>query len=95
MSVIKQFEQMLPPHKGELSIEHNQHKGSYESAASWLKTHVDELDAYDIPNTEARSLMEVTNEIWTLTWYPYTPVGRYSIAAPNLESLMAFAKEYI
>ena len=33
-----------------------------------------------------------TNSIWTLQWYPDTPVGFYSISAPTLNRLFAFLR---
>ncbi len=46
---------------------------------------------FDWENKEAEARAIAADEIWTLQWYPNTPVGFNSIAAPTLEELLAFA----
>lgn len=82
----------LPSHPYGLMLGHNDHKGDYLTAADvvaeWDSCHW----APFWPSEEAKQRAVATDEIWTLRWYPYTPVGQLYIAAPTLEELLAFAE---
>lgn len=80
---------LLPPHKCGLNLNHNDHKNNYETAAQWI---VDN-DWCDWKNEHAKQRAIDTDEIWTLQWYPNTPVGFYALAAPTLDELLARANE--
>jgi hypothetical protein len=45
---------------------------------------------YSFRSPEERQECCNTNSVWTLQWYPETPIGSYSISAPTLEKLFAF-----
>jgi len=79
----------FPDHKAGLMLMHNEHRGYYESADEWMK---DNEEIYEWPSDDAKKKAIETDSIWTLTWYPATPVGSYSIAAPTLEELLQFAE---
>lgn len=72
----------LPPHKCGLYLEHNAHRDVYES----VEDAVEELGASWVSPGERNRALQ-TGEIWTLQWYPETPVGFNLIAASSLEAL--------
>jgi hypothetical protein len=77
----------FPPHAASLFLEHNPHKNYYESVEEHLSAFMD----WGFENEEERAECIRTDELWTLQWYPNTPVGFYAIAAPTLEKLLQFA----
>tara|TARA_Y100000034_G_C6833073_1_gene376208 strand:+ start:921 stop:1187 length:267 start_codon:yes stop_codon:yes gene_type:complete len=80
---------VLPAHKAGLSLEHNQHKNVYEKAAQWIE----ENEWCDWENDEAKQKAIDTDEIWTLQWYPETPVGFCAVAAPTLADLIRIVND--
>lgn len=81
----------LPKHKCGLTIQHNEHKNYYECARDYIYS--SNLDNLDWESQEELDKAINTDEIWTMTWYPETPIGSYSIAASTLESLLLFASK--
>lgn len=82
----------LPKHKCGLYLEHNAYKDYYDTIE---RAHED-LDRDKLTlwaNDESRKRSLETKEVWTLHWYPNTPIGFYKIAAPTLEELLSFAEE--
>ena len=75
---------LLPPHKCGLYLEHNTYKDIYQSIEDALAEISD--DAWVSP--EDKTAAEATGEIWTLQWYPNTPIGFYFRAAATLENLL-------
>lgn len=83
------FEAELPIHKCGLELNHNPHLGYYETAEVWIKTRGDQG-----PEWEDEGEMELaiqTNEFWTMSWNPETPIGSHHMAAPTLNKLLEFA----
>lgn len=80
----------LPNDKAGLYLIHNEHKGYYESASQWLSN---KLPQPSWKSEASKAAAIETDEIWTLQWYPRTPVGFNYIAAPTLEELLEFADE--
>lgn len=78
---------VFPAHKAGLSLEHNQHKNAYENAEQWIADN----EWCDWESEESKQKAIDTNEIWTLQWYPDTPVGFYAVAAPTLDDLLRIA----
>jgi hypothetical protein len=84
----------LPPHQFGLFLHHNEHRDAYQSAEAWLAEHrEDGEDLYAFADAAAKHRAMATDEIWTLFWYPDTPVGFYAIAAPTLEELLTLAQQ--
>jgi hypothetical protein len=81
------MEIVFPAHKAGLNLEHNQHKNYYEKAEDWIA----ENEWCDWENEEAKQKAIVSDEIWTIQWYPDTPVGFIAIAAPTLTDLLRLA----
>lgn len=79
----------LPSHKCSLCIEHNKHRDYYLTAAAFIAE-----DNYNWKDEEAKARAITTDEIWTMQWYPDTPVGSYSVAAPTLDELLELANSY-
>jgi hypothetical protein len=81
----------LPAHKCGLYLQHNEHRDYYQPAAEWMEERGDD---YDWQSSEAIARAIESDSIWTLQWYPVTPVGCYCLAAPTLEELLAFAAKF-
>lgn len=82
----------LPAHKGSLYLTHNDHKSAYQSALEWCEDlNAESLATWQSEEHKQRAI--ATDEIWTLQWYPDTPIGFFSVAAPTLDELLAFAEE--
>lgn len=83
----------FPKHEASLELTHNIHKTYYED----IKTHLDQQpDYYDhtwATETSKQRCLE-TDELWTLHWYPNTPVGFYVLHGASLEEVLEKAKEY-
>tara|TARA_R110001583_G_scaffold34551_2_gene115900 strand:+ start:4189 stop:4455 length:267 start_codon:yes stop_codon:yes gene_type:complete len=80
---------VFPAHKAGLSLEHNQHKTLYEKPEDWIADN----EWCDWESEEAKQQAIDTGEIWTLQWYPETPVGFCAVAAPTLEELLRLASD--
>jgi hypothetical protein len=78
----------LPKHKCGLYLEHNAHRDVYEKADAYLAD-----SQYGFKSDADKERAIETDEIWTLQWYPHTPVGFHAVAAPTLDELLAFAAE--
>jgi hypothetical protein len=77
----------LPAHKCGLFLTHNEHRDVYQSPADWIR----ENELYEFASEEAKQRAIATDEIWTLHWYPETPISFNAIAAPTLEELLELA----
>ncbi len=80
----------FPFHKCGLYLTHNEHKDYYQKVEDWIK----EVD-YDWKDEESKMRAIYNDEVWTLHWYPDTPIGSYAVAAPTLEELLEQANEVI
>ena len=78
---------LFPKHKCGLHLQHNDHRNVYEPVGQWI---VDN-DWCTWENEEAKQRAIETDEIWTVQWYPDTPVGFYALAAPTFEELLKLA----
>jgi hypothetical protein len=79
MPDIEQLVECFPAHKCSLTIEHNGYRDYYETIADA----VEELEGYWVsPEERERALS--TGEVWTIQWYPDTPVGFHRVAASTL-----------
>lgn len=82
----------FPEHQCSLTLEHNPHLSGCETAEEWL-SHDHNREQYDWKDEESMQRARDTNEIWTLQWYPDTPVGFCAVAAPTYDELLALALE--
>jgi hypothetical protein len=81
----------FPVHKAGMMLFHDDHKTNYQTAGDWI---TEQKDNYDWESDGAKQRAIDTDSIWTLTWYPATPIGSYSIAAPTFEELLNFANAH-
>ena len=82
----------FPAHKCGLYLTHNEHKDVYLTVVEWLDDrgggHVRWPD-----ETERQKAIE-TNDVWSLQWYPNTPLACYCIGAASFDRLMELAAEW-
>lgn len=84
---------LFPEHKCGLVLEHNAHRGYYQSAEDWCKEQEERSEGgmYEWGSHEAKARAIATDEIWTLQWYPESPVSFKAAAAPTLPELLELA----
>lgn len=78
----------FPKHECGLYLEHNVYRNYYDSIESAVAQE-DELTTWESDEHKKRAIE--TKQLWTLQWYPNTPIGFYRVAAPTLEELLTFA----
>lgn len=72
-----------------LNIEHNEHKlfgMTVTEWAAWQSSRAEEMT--DLEDMED---MKRSNEMWSVTWYPETPVESHTVYASTLEKALAAA----
>lgn len=83
-----------PPHKCGMHITHNQHKDYYETVEQAIGSQDEGMCTYDrddFPDeAEIRKAIE-TGEVWSIQWYPDTPVGFYRVCAATLSRALELA----
>jgi hypothetical protein len=79
----------FPPHKCSLTLTHNEHRDVYQSVADWIA----ENEMYEWRTDDDQKCAIDQDSIWTLQWYPHTPIGFLAIAASSLENLLIWARE--
>lgn len=70
----------LPAHECGLYLVHNEHKDVYQSVEDFY-------DEEDFTSEEEWKKAIKENSVWSLQWYPRTPVGFGRICASSLEGL--------
>lgn len=74
----------LPEHACGLYLEHNRDRNYYLTVAQALANNGED-DHWVSPEERAKAI--ATNELWTLQWYPDTPIGFNLLAASSLDAL--------
>lgn len=77
---------LLPPHKAGLFIEHNPHRNYYQSVGECLNDR-----GITLPEAELATAIE-RDELWLIQWYPETPVGSHSVAGASLATALMRAQ---
>jgi hypothetical protein len=77
----------FPKHECSLHLHHNTHKGYYETVETALGNGT--YDPEDFISPEQKQKAIETGEVWSLQWYPHTPVGFFICLAADLDALMA------
>lgn len=77
---------VLPRNKAGLSLEHNPQRALYQSVEQYLEYN----DLLDLTPEERAAAIE-RGELWTLHWYPDTPVGFCWVGASTFEALILAA----
>lgn len=85
----------FPSHKGALILIHNDHANYYQSVEDWIveQENFGETPWFNWVSPEERQRAIDTDSVWTLRWYPHTPVGFIALAASTLEALMAAVED--
>lgn len=81
--------------KGEfssLSLTFNDHACNYCDVKQAVDDGLIDDDSWATP--EDREMAIATNRVWTLQWYPDTPVGFYRLHAATLDSLLCAFQEH-
>jgi len=76
----------FPEHKCGLYLSHNDHRDYYETVEDHYKRE-------QFISDEEWEKAVATDNVWTLQWYPDTPVGCYIVRASTLEAIEAKLKE--
>lgn len=78
------------------TILHNPHAGNYEPVATWLEYNANPTDDAlcwcDITDADRAEILR-TGELWTIQWYPDTPVGFCAVGAATFERALERANE--
>ena len=69
-----------------LTLEHNPHAIYYETVEYHCIS--EGYICEDWVSLEEREKAHKTNELWTIQWYPDTPIGFFFLAASTLEALL-------
>ena len=91
-----EFVNALPAHKAGLFINHNEHLGYYLTAAQHIEQELDRefMRRDEWPEGEIEKAIE-TNEIWSIQWYPDTPVGFCKVFASTLPAALQFIADEV
>lgn len=82
----KRLRGLLKGEHSSLYLTFNSENGpSYQSVADVAD---DDRFLLDWVSAEERAAAIQSNSIWTLQWYPDTPIGSYSVSASTLEALL-------
>jgi len=78
----------FPEHKCGLFLTHNEHRDYYQKLEEYMEERSDLLKEM---TEEDRAECIRTDSLWTLQWYPDTPVGFCHVAGPTLERVLELA----
>lgn len=79
---------IFPKHDCSLTLEHNGYKDYYYTIEQAVSEE-DEVGGGWIQGEREKALK--IGEIWSLQWYPHTPIGFHRLVAASLEKLLAVA----
>lgn len=86
--VVAAFIGMLPAYECDLSINHNQHKTANETAENYINGNASYYSADTFASAEDRAKCIETNELWTVHWYPRTPISFEVVNGSTLAIVM-------
>lgn len=81
-------ETVFPRHAASLHLTHNQHKSYHETVEQWMS---DGVDWGDWVSAEQKEKAVAADSVWSLQWYPDTPIGFHTLLACDLDVLLAAA----
>lgn len=81
----------LPRHLT-LTLDHNDHKNVYETFEQALEN--GRYREEDFVTPVQFKIARAQDSVWTLHWYPDTPIGFYSKHAADLDYLLAWVEEH-
>ncbi len=76
----------FPKHSCGLYLSHNEHKDVYEEPENFY-------DFEDFTSQEEFTKALSEDSIWSLQWYPDTPIGFHRICASSLEAIKKELKD--
>lgn len=79
----------LPKHKAGLCIEHNVHKDIYQP----IIEAVEEVSTNEWATPTSKQRAIETDSLWSIQWYPDTPVGFYTVYGATLEEILEAANQ--
>lgn len=79
----------MPPHKGACTISHNQHLNYYRTVAQDEEDNAEWYKGSWV-SEESRAYAIANNELWSLQWYPETPVGFCNLCAGRWEDIVSY-----
>lgn len=80
-----------PAHKVSMHIHHNEHLSYYETVEQALNQST--YDRAGFPDQDEIDKAIKTGEVWTIQWYPDTPVGFCRVHAATLSRALEAANE--
>jgi len=83
----------IPPHGISLFITHDEHKSYYATLSDDIDSFPERYsdDRWISPDDKMKAIAE--NEIWTMQWYPVTPIGSHTIHASSLDVMNQFVRQ--
>lgn len=81
----------MPPHKASCTISHNDHLANYATVEE-EEFHHPEWFKNAWVSEESRAYAIEHNELWTLQWYPETPIGFYKLHAGSWADIVRHLK---
>lgn len=81
----------FPSHKASLHLEHNMHKAYYETVEEGIENGTYHDTDWISPEQKVKAI--ATDSVWTLQWYPNSPVGFCKLMACDLDVLLEAALE--
>jgi hypothetical protein len=76
----------LPKHECGLHLSHNEHLDMYETIEDFY-------DAQNFISEDEWNKSIAENSVWSLQWYPKTPIGFHVICAASLEAIKQHLEE--
>ncbi len=80
----------FPRHEAGLYLTHNEHKDVYETVEQFYSNR-----PFDWVSEEQRLKAIAENSVWSLQWYPDTPVGFYKVLACDLDVLLEHVQKEV
>lgn len=84
---------VFPKHEASLHLEHNPHKAYYLTVQQSIDDSDHGFRESDWVSEEQKQKAIATNDVWTLQWYPNSPVGFCLMSAADLDVLLDAAKK--
>ena len=87
---VREKSMRFPNHKCGLFLTHNEHRDYYQTVEAWL---ADRNDHFTWKDEQSKRRAIESGEVWTLQWYPDTPIGFCIKSAADLDALMEAVNE--
>lgn len=78
----------MPPHKGSCTISHNDHLNNYATVEQEEEFHAEWFKGSWVSG-ESREFAIKNNQLWSIQWYPETPVGFSNLCAGRWADIVA------